>query len=283
MGRRNVRQLTTLRTPVAFVEDGFTDADGATGIIFRPGTPSSTGNIVATWAEVQAAIAATNGALNVFVDSSIAPAVVDVGVTDFQGRVFLRAASTVLTPAPMQLDVPDGAVLQDLAGILFSLLVVLHGTTGPTLKFTKAVSFGVFGGAVLDNQGTVPAIEVDPTLPILVLSAIVGGRMSATGAPIVNVPNPGQQLILTEFTAAAMTGASFATGPVGAGLQIIFDASIQSLPSTPGWLGGIGLSPLDQAVHMQYQPAILANWSGVQPTSVADALDRIAAKIGPIP
>jgi hypothetical protein len=32
-----------------------------------------------------------------------------------------------------------------------------------------------------------------------------------------------------------------------------------------------------------YTPALVANWSGVAPKSVADALDRIAAKITPIP
>lgn len=37
------------------------------------------------------------------------------------------------------------------------------------------------------------------------------------------------------------------------------------------------------AIRMTYTPAVLANWSGVAPTSIANALDRIAAKITPIP
>ena len=32
-----------------------------------------------------------------------------------------------------------------------------------------------------------------------------------------------------------------------------------------------------------YTPANLVNWSGVAPSSLADALDRIAASVGPIP
>jgi hypothetical protein len=32
-----------------------------------------------------------------------------------------------------------------------------------------------------------------------------------------------------------------------------------------------------------YTPAVIANWSGTAPTSVANALDRIAAHTGPIP
>jgi hypothetical protein len=45
------------------------------------------------------------------------------------------------------------------------------------------------------------------------------------------------------------------------------------------------LSLLDSgdAAQNSYTPAIVANWSGVAPTDVADALDRIAALIGPIP
>lgn len=254
----------------------------ANGIIFRPGAPSN-GNVVGTWAEVKAYIAATNGALNIFVDSSLAPAVVDLGITDFQNRAFLRPAASVLAPVPMQLDVPDGALLKDLPGVIFGLVVALHGTSGPTLSFSKGVSFGVFGGAVIDNQGTVPAIDVDPALFGLVISTALGGRISATGAPIVSVPNPGQQLIITAFTAGAFTGPSVAIGPVGAGLQIIYDASAQSLPNVPGWLGTIVFSPLGKATQVDYQPAVLADWSGVAPTSVANALDRIAAKIGPIP
>lgn len=37
------------------------------------------------------------------------------------------------------------------------------------------------------------------------------------------------------------------------------------------------------AINEAYEPAVLANWSGTAPTNVANALDRIAAKIGPIP
>lgn len=32
-----------------------------------------------------------------------------------------------------------------------------------------------------------------------------------------------------------------------------------------------------------YTPANLAKWSNITPTSIADALDRIAASVGPIP
>jgi hypothetical protein len=46
--------------------------------------------------------------------------------------------------------------------------------------------------------------------------------------------------------------------------------------------GRITETPLSTALGSTYAPAVLANWSSIAPTSVANALDRIAAKITPI-
>src|SRR5271157_865155 len=80
------------------------------GIIFRPGA-ASLGNVVATWAEVQAVIAATNGALIVFVDDTLAPAAASLGVTDCQSRVTFTSADQHEKPSTTKLILPDGAVL----------------------------------------------------------------------------------------------------------------------------------------------------------------------------
>lgn len=45
----------------------------------------------------------------------------------------------------------------------------------------------------------------------------------------------------------------------------------------------LNLSPVAKATGIPYTATTVANWSNVNPTSVGDALDRIAAKIGPIP
>jgi hypothetical protein len=54
------------------------------------------------------------------------------------------------------------------------------------------------------------------------------------------------------------------------------------------WIGGTFTNAgtwtcENKSTMVGYTPAILANWSNVTPTSVANALDRIAAAIGPIP
>jgi hypothetical protein len=43
------------------------------------------------------------------------------------------------------------------------------------------------------------------------------------------------------------------------------------------------LRMISEASQDTYTPSAVANWSGVAPTSVANALDRIAAHVGPIP
>jgi hypothetical protein len=40
---------------------------------------------------------------------------------------------------------------------------------------------------------------------------------------------------------------------------------------------------VDDARGVRYVASSLPNWSGSNPTSVANALDRIAAHVGPIP
>jgi hypothetical protein len=44
----------------------------------------------------------------------------------------------------------------------------------------------------------------------------------------------------------------------------------------------VNLSLFSVSAGSPYAPAVPANWSGTAPTTVQDALDRIAAKIGPI-
>jgi hypothetical protein len=74
------------------------------------------------------------------------------------------------------------------------------------------------------------------------------------------------------------------------GLLNIFDLAANKNTKNPaafipGFTGGGGITyfNFEKAEFVNYVPAVLPNWSGIPPTSVADALDRIAAAIGPIP
>src|SRR5271166_5635938 len=82
-------------------------------VVFRPGAPSS-GFFVATWAEVQAVMAASPAGV-VFVDNGlVSPALVPgtSGVTDFQGRWELRPYRPNFQANYAELTVQDGATLK---------------------------------------------------------------------------------------------------------------------------------------------------------------------------
>lgn len=62
-----------------------------------------------------------------------------------------------------------------------------------------------------------------------------------------------------------------------------------ALPSRPALDFSTGFAGTDDATNNRtvittaYVPAIVANWNGTAPTSIANALDRLAAHLGPIP
>jgi hypothetical protein len=57
------------------------------------------------------------------------------------------------------------------------------------------------------------------------------------------------------------------------------DSSVIYTGPQPGAI----LRMISEASQDTYTPSAVANWSSVAPTSVANALDRIAAHLGPIP
>ena len=68
------------------------------------------------------------------------------------------------------------------------------------------------------------------------------------------------------------------------GVNVTVYSTADSIPGNITLNGGapppILLTP---ANALNYTPVVLANWNGLKPANVSDALDRIAAKIGPIP
>jgi hypothetical protein len=68
------------------------------------------------------------------------------------------------------------------------------------------------------------------------------------------------------------------------GVDALFSATAGGVPTVVTLLGGAPVPQLLSAANgLGYIPASLPNWSGVAPTSTANALDRIAAHVGPIP
>ena len=249
----------------------------SSSIIFRPGIPSSDLS-VASWAEIKSFISLREGAVTVFIDSSIAAAMADVGVTDCEGRVLFRAAqSNAITPHVLTL--PDGAVLRDPAGFIFSINVILQGTTTPNFDMSSGATFGALAGAQIDNQGTQPAVRVGPASGGNVFSCTLGGRFIPTSGPALELTTPGQTAILVSQTGGTYTGDDVVQGPAGTTLVLVYDAGIGQIPANPGFAGTVIPNVVDQAQFMAYSPAAPADWP-IVPSQVAQALDELAGEIG---
>jgi lysophospholipase L1-like esterase len=139
---------------------------GTRPIIFRPGVASA-GPAVATWAEVQAAIAAADGAITVYIDGQNAPAHVPAGsgVTDCQGGVvftswnFLSGAGGITQQI---LTIDDTAVLhRPRAFVQCDLVCACTTTTALTFDTTVAPTDTLitnYVGLSLSATATVSAI-----------------------------------------------------------------------------------------------------------------------------
>ena len=128
-------------------------------IIYRPGVPSS-GTAVATWAEVAAQIAATQGATIVFLDPTFGVPNVDAITNCFSATRFqpLRLAPSLGTN---ELVIDDGAQLIDPA--IFAGNMNVHGapTTIPGVLMTQGSPLFIREGAgfTQDVGATVSFIE----------------------------------------------------------------------------------------------------------------------------
>lgn len=70
------------------------------------------------------------------------------------------------------------------------------------------------------------------------------------------------------------------------GAQASYTAGPEGIPPVGSVILAGGAPPpvlSNDATALGYTPTVIANWSGVAPVDVSDALDRIAAHIGPIP
>lgn len=105
------------------------------------------------------------------------------------------------------------------------------------------------------------------------------GSIFGDGSNVVAQVDAGSFLGVSLTNEAILNGN--ATTGAGTLTEIVSVDSTVVTPQTVATINGPFFEA--QAAQMQYSPVTPANWSGVAPTSVAGALDRIAAKIGPIP
>ena len=149
-----------LRPLIELLGSGSSGPPGVSGgdILWAPGLPS-VGNRVATWAQVQTAIANAHGAITVFVDSTAAPAVVTAGTaTDCSRVTFQGQPDAGVTPV---MTIPDTAVLRNVLFLEGSLIVNCQAQTGANLTFANGDTLIVadFASIQLDATCTIPPVS----------------------------------------------------------------------------------------------------------------------------
>lgn len=261
---------------------GGSTATGGAALIYRPGGTTA-GNVYATWSALYAVLSTVAGPRTVQIDDSIvSPAVIPVADTPY------NLDSVSLTSNANFDNANGGAILQLADGVQLSfglltigewLLVQSMATAAPVVTVASGKECNVvlasFSG--LQSTGAAAFFEVqtggflwfdltncaigDDTHPVVRVEAVVSGK-------------PGQ-----ANARESSLRANLFTGPGATDFDLFIDSG--TLVGTP--LGGPVAALTDAAILTAYAPASSTNWNNAPPSTVAAALDRIAAHIGPIP
>ncbi len=258
-------------------------------IIFQPGGVAG-GNIFTSDATVAAAITAANGAVTVFLDDSFAPCVLTT-LWNFQGRGSICGGESGGALQVQTLTVNDGGQIQDVFDIIACRIICKSQTIG-SFGFTgpnNGINFYDGAWVQLDASCTLAPFEVPagPGLFVRFDNIWQWDNSAAPGVPFFVMPD-GTNMNLQFFRAPIPGGmllffpANLFSGSAATAVTINADASGWPMQA---WSAATVVSEfqVDDARGVRYVPTSIPNWSGTNPSSVADALDRIAAHVGPIP
>ena len=283
-----IAQSVTTGAPVA-VPLGGGIGGGGWSFVFGPLlVQDAARNTYSVWADLCAALAALPvgaSSLVTFVDSAVVPP----GVWNVNGATF---ASVTFATGSIVLTVADGGVLDNLRAIERGLLVrFFHTGAGSALTFSLTPPGGprilaVGLGAALTNDGTAPLIRMSGDGSAVVIASFVAAfAVAPTAAPFVEGGGPLDQVIGAQLSVSSAFSSLPDGWAVGNGNLQYQNALAGVIPLTPGWTGAVlpTIQATAPSAFITYAPAVPADWSGLVPATVGEALDRIAAAIGPIP
>jgi len=284
------------------------------GVIWRPGGVAG-GNVFTTWATAYAAVAAVQGATTLYIDSSIAPAVVDPGTWNGFGCAKIATYSREASAGGYIFTISNGATFHDWYGFDGALALCQSSVGSPSFTFSLFGSFSLIGFATiaLDAAATGPAIQIPAgggPGEFAIVASLGGLDNSANpGIAVVGVAVGGfAAFYLSGFSQThwsfLLTGNEIG-GPVGSNViyqhddtsppltsALFFGTLEDDLDSQLQWGGSGGAAAKQVATSdgagnviwasgaaSSYTPAVPGNWAGAPPTTIQQALDRIAANV----
>jgi hypothetical protein len=278
-------------------------------IIWDPSQPPSPDGIrLQTWEDslsgvpgVFSAIKKAQGAIRVLVRPQSATVVTgNLGNFDVMGAEFGVWGEF---PGDATISIQDGSSIENISRAVGPLVFDCQTNSGPNLTWNFGSNlvqeFILAYGAQVKSNGNAPAIVIPPNAATLtVICSDSAGFFASGGAsglvPTISIEGSGGNPGI--FNLFALSGPEFNSMPalpiVGSAapgdgqFNLTYDSTLApTVGSWPGALftGTFTATALEDALNMAYTAAVLANWSGTNPSSVSNALDRIAAKITPIP
>jgi hypothetical protein len=258
-------------------------------IIWRPGGVASC-DIVTTWGEVESAIAAAGGGIEVQVDTSIAAATIPSSAdVDCFGNVFFVGFKFIVGPTTV-VTVADGGRLRNLGG-----LTNLELRGAPTVR--SFVQQNISGNALLMFEGGVIGLEAGATVEAIHFNADFTGAVLLLGSRIEN--NAGNIALSSCLIASGKTiihaifaqlgsgappnyPANLFTGDGTTALFQLFDASGTPVPQLNFAGAAVPGGAADYAAGMGYQDGVTTPTLGASTVQAAlDILKRRSTGAGP--
>jgi len=252
--------------------------------IYRPGfTGTETQGLFSDWNALYAAMSVVSGPKQLGFDATDGAITIPSSSNPWDMTSVEWITSILLTGTTSSrttITIASGATFRNLANITGSLLIVYQDENRSAMVYPSAdngahTSLTLRYGAALSCEHQ-PFVQVNSgqfTLMLQHFSELISN-------PVIETTTSGVTWILAEDTSTIATNVFSGAGQINVIKQSLTTSISTTQPNVTGTL-----SVLDNvsATTMNYVPAVLANWSGVAPSSVSDALDRIAATIGPVP
>lgn len=261
--------------------------------VFRPGAvaPLPDG-VYNDWATLYAAAIQAPGPITIYFDNTLvdpAPIIIPAGNWDFPRWDVTLAGAIAFSF--IQVALSPETTLNGVANIDNFLAIFSSNALGPVITAPPTTPGGtpavlVLGrGAQIFTFGAAPFVEI-PTDGFYAIGMLNQAAFST--ANIVSVLDG--TLGVTALLMFCQDGAtvpfdSIRSTGVNTLTQFIFAAASKMVDFTgqPNFLGSIFTDLFDSAGNIQYLEGNLADWSGTAPGTVANALDRLAAHVGPVP
>ncbi len=259
-------------------------------ITYAPAAVGVSPPIYTSWTDIASIINQYQGVVTLLIDNAGGSFshVPNTSIVDGRGRLRIIGVGPA---GEAELVIDDGGQLKN---VYEWQNIVVRGT--PNVR--PSILYDLGGMAVKSFDASFLFSTGTSTQPIIKVNQDSGGNagndyisMFLENAGFFNSHNPGNPVLVSAANMTLQIGITnnvFPSpwdgtigGPASSSLVLQLDTTQPNI-SLPGWLGSITVNRIDDAANLPYVAASAPNWNNSAPATVKAALDRIAAKIGPI-